>query len=188
MYARLTENPYGRSSTRRPPPPPAPPPDEETTRATTTTEMGCQSQRRNNLNDRGRPNTNKKTNKRKHSSTKEQTTLAGDLAFNALKDCKICVAEFRNLKKSKDAHDPLCKRNTSTRGLTGQALIDYQNGEALMKIMSPLSEKEKGDGRHTAKDGEVFFCARDTTKTKSKQQQQKQSFKRKDKPINQASY
>ena len=41
-----------------------------------------------------------------------------------------------------------------------------------MKLMSPLSEKEKGDRRHTAKDGEHFFRARDTTKTKSKQQQQ----------------
>ena len=168
MYVRLTENSYGRSSTRRPPPPPAPPPDEETTTATTTTEMGCQSQRRNNLNDRGCPNTNRKTNKRKHSSTTEQTTLAGDLAFNALKDCKICVAEIRNMKKSKNAHNPLCKRNTSTRGLTGQALIDYQNGEALLKLMSPLSEKEKGDGRHTAKDGERFFRPRDTTTKKTK--------------------
>ena len=63
--------------------------------------MGCQSQRQNNLNDRGRPKTDKKNKKRKHSSTGKQTTLAGDLAFNPLKDYTICSAEHRNEKKLK---------------------------------------------------------------------------------------
>ena len=137
---------------------------DSSTTTTTTTKMGCQSQSRRNLNARTRPRKTKK----KKCRDRYQTTINGRRAFSSALHCRVCRAALRGIAKPHRSHHKRYKLNKKTRGMTGQALVDFQNAQLLKEHFAPLSAKEKGRGRHTALDGQRFFNPTPTTKKKKK--------------------
>jgi hypothetical protein len=124
--------------------------------------MGPQSQRRQSLNQRGRP-ANPRAKKK---SKTAQTTIVGDQAFDPIVDCIICKARASGLTPRKRPHHPRCSKNIKTRGLVGQAAEDARAAEALRaRMAAPIQPHERMSIRPTPEDGEIFFRFRETTRT-----------------------
>ena len=103
----------------------------------------------------------------------DQKTLQGGLAFQAARDCKICVAQsIRRFNPQhpvpKRPHHELCFRNTTTRGnpVSEQTLATRMESKKLERLFNtPLEAHEKGSFKYLTKEASIAFFAPTTKKT-----------------------
>jgi len=104
----------------------------------------------------------------------DQLTLDNKIAFDPLKDCRVCKAqEIKKFMPSypvpKRAHDDLCPKNAKTQGLgklTEQSIASLADNKRYKTITAPIRPEERFNGRHNTKEAAtVFFAARNTTAT-----------------------
>lgn len=98
---------------------------------------------------------------------KGQLTLVGEVAFDPLVDCKICVAHaIKRVRPEttipKRAHHPNCPKNTKTKGkgaLSSLQIATEAEEKRLQTLYTmPLSTSEKASGRYlTEAAGKAFF-------------------------------
>jgi len=98
----------------------------------------------------------------------DQLTLQGDRAFQPEKDCVVCRARalariVQGARIPNRAHHVLCVKNKKTKGagdLSEQNIANNMEEKRLKALFNtPLSDQEKGSGRHLTKAATTSFFA-----------------------------
>ena len=114
-------------------------------------------------------------NNNKKAKKGDQLTLAGGVAFDPERDCKICKA--KSIKKflpsytvPKRAHHPNCIHNKKTGGcgpLTSQAMANIEDAKRFKALTAPIQPGERHSGKHATKAaGAAFFTPKPTATAK----------------------
>ena len=106
---------------------------------------------------------------------KQQQTIDGKMAFDSVRDCKVCKAQaLQRFTPShripKRAHHPLCIKNSKTRGLgalSEQSKASLEDDKRHKAITQPIHPSERASWRHSNKAAGAAFFAPKQAKAKT---------------------
>jgi hypothetical protein len=129
-------------------------------------QMGPQSQRRNTLQERTHQLQGQNKGYKKRSQPTQQITLAGERAFDPIKDCPICKAREGGYSEPHRGHHPLCWNNKRTKGLSPATLASIKESKRLEAFFAAKPQKhEIFSSRNNSRAACIqFFAPRKTTK------------------------
>ncbi|KAG7342177.1 hypothetical protein IV203_007269 [Nitzschia inconspicua] len=110
--------------------------------------MGPQSQRRNTLAKRTaklKGSAGYRNKKKRIAKAGDQLTLTGEVAFDVLRHCNVCINRRLGKKELHRAHHKLCPNNRRTRGITSNTTLESNKYSKKWKkhFAAPLKQSEK---------------------------------------------